>query len=75
MIDRKITNVKTILSVYMEDNLMAETFIDNNNNYGARFYKDNVWITDELYEGHSERYAEDAAENYVLGVKILHIRS
>ena len=26
MIDRKITNVKTILSVYMEDNLMAETF-------------------------------------------------
>ena len=32
-------------------------------------WKDNVYQKDELYEGHSETYAENAAENYVLGVK------
>ena len=25
--------------------------------------------TDEIYEGHNEEYAENAAENYVLGIK------
>lgn len=37
--------------------------------WGVRFYKDNMWIKDEVYKGKSESYAEDAAENYVLGIK------
>ena len=68
MIDKKIITAEKLLSTYMQDNLKAETFIDENGNYGARFYKDNVWLVDELYKGHSEQYAEDAAENWVLGV-------
>lgn len=77
MIDKKILIADKILSTYCsaEDNLRAQTFLDKNNNYGVRFFKENVWITDELYEGHSEVYAENAAENYVLGVKHLSIRS
>lgn len=75
MIDKKIITAEKLLSTYMQDNLKAETFIDENGNYGARFYKDNVWLVDELYKGHSEQYAEDAAENYVIGVKHLYIRS
>lgn len=37
--------------------------------WGVRFYKNNMWIKDEVYKGKSESYAEDAAENYVLGIK------
>jgi hypothetical protein len=37
--------------------------------WGGRFWKDQVFQTDELYSGHSESYAEDACENYVLGIK------
>ena len=37
--------------------------------WGVRFYKDNMWIKDEVYKGKSESYAEDAAENYTLGIK------
>lgn len=75
MDDRKMIQAKTILSTFLDGDLKAETFIDYNNNYGARFYRNLVWITDEIYKGHSEQYAEDAAENYVLGVKHLYIRS
>ena len=75
MIDRKIIHAEKLSSAYMQDNLRAETFVDTNGNFGARFYKDNMWPVDELYKGHSEQYAEDAAENYVIGVKHLYIRS
>lgn len=75
MIDKKIITASKILSTFMQDNLKAETFVDLNGNYGVRFYKDNMWLVDELYKGHSEQYAEDAAENYVIGVKHLYIRS
>ena len=37
--------------------------------WGVRFYKDNMWIKDEVYKNKSESYAESAAENYVLGIK------
>ena len=39
------------------------------NSWGVRFYKDKMWVKDEVYKGKSESYAEDAAENYVLGIK------
>tara|TARA_B100000900_G_scaffold115946_2_gene97586 strand:+ start:1359 stop:1589 length:231 start_codon:yes stop_codon:yes gene_type:complete len=75
MVDRKIITAEKLLSTYMQDNLKAETFVDENGNFGARFFKDNVWLADELYKGHSEQYAENAAENFVIGVKSLYIRS
>ena len=31
--------------------------------------KDNKVVKTEFYKGHSEAYAESAAENYVLGIK------
>ena len=39
------------------------------NSWGVRFYKDKMWVKDEVYKGKSESYAEDAAENYALGIK------
>jgi hypothetical protein len=37
--------------------------------FGCRFYKDDCWVKDEVYPSHSEIWAENAAENYVLGIK------
>ncbi len=55
---------------YQNGNLRAEVY-SSEKGFGCRFFKDNLWVTDEVYEGHSEQYAEDAAENYVLGIKEL----
>jgi hypothetical protein len=37
--------------------------------YGIRMYIDGESLGIEWYKGHSEQYAEDAAENYVSGIK------
>ena len=58
-------------STYQQDNLKAEVWKTTSGSYGVRFWKSQVWQKDELYRGHSEGYAEDAAENYVLGVKFI----
>mgnify|MGYP006889527957 CR=1 FL=1 len=57
------------LSTYVNGNLKAETF-KKDGHYGAMFFdKFGEKIAEELYTGHSESYAEDAAENYVFGIK------
>ncbi len=73
MKDRKIVTAEKLLSTYTDQTLglKAETFVDINGNFGTRFFKDNVWQVDEIYEGHSEEYAENAAENYVMEIKRL----
>jgi|TARA_R100000030_G_scaffold92592_1_gene78267 hypothetical protein len=37
--------------------------------WGCLFFDSGEQIKQELYKGHSEAYAESAAENYVDGVK------
>ena len=37
--------------------------------FGCRFFEDKLWIKDEVYTEKSEMCAENAAENYVLGIK------
>ena len=41
--------------------------IRENNQWGCNYYEDGKLIATEMYAGHSESYAESAAENYVLG--------
>ena len=36
---------------------------------GIRMWENQVWQKDELIPGHNELYAENAAENYVFGIK------
>ena len=36
--------------------------------YAIQFFINNVFQTTRVITGHSEQYAEDAAENFVLGV-------
>ena len=49
------------------DNRKAIIF-KNDNTYGVVMIKDSKIIEERLLKGHSERYAEDCAENFVIGV-------
>ena len=63
----------TELSTYWNEGLRADTVLKDGH-YGARFYDSHgVVIKTEFYKGHSETYAENAAENYVMGIKTLAI--
>ncbi len=59
------------LHTYVNGEKRAEVWRTQDGRFGCRFWKNNVHQTDEIYEGHSEEYAEDAAENYVFGIKTL----
>lgn len=65
-----------IISEYWSDDgkLKADVVVVDND--GLRhnmvyFYVDGQFVGSETYEGRSIHYYEDAAENYVLGVKTL----
>ena len=36
--------------------------------YNVTFFKDNIWYGTRNITGHSEQYAEDCAENFVMGI-------
>ena len=55
-------------STYIDGNLRADT-IKLDGHWGCRFYVNEEVVMTEFYKGHSESYAECAAENYVLGIK------
>lgn len=59
-----------IASQYWSDDRKRKADVGRSgDSWGVRYYQDNLWVKDELYKGHSESYAEDAAENYTLGIK------
>jgi len=62
-----------VLSNYMHETKKAETFVENGI-FGCNFYNENKHIAKELYPGHSESWAENCAENYVLGIKKIGIQ-
>jgi len=37
--------------------------------FGIRMWENKLWMKDEMMTGHTEQYAEDAADNYVFGIK------
>lgn len=61
-------NNKTVFSSYVQGDLKAET-IKINGSWGCDYYSNSEFIKTEVYKGHSELYAENAAENYVFGIK------
>tara|TARA_B100001996_G_scaffold85075_1_gene62796 strand:+ start:405 stop:602 length:198 start_codon:yes stop_codon:yes gene_type:complete len=54
---------------YLNNNRRAEVGVTRDGSFGIRMWENNVFKRDELYEGKSETWAENAAENYVFGVK------
>ena len=58
-------------STYVNGDLRADV-IKSLGDFGIRMYdKYGEVVKVEFYKGHSESYAEDAAENYVFGIKII----
>jgi len=59
------------LSEFYNGKLKAEVVRSTGENhvYGIRMYDSDCCLGLEWYEGHSEEYAESAAENYVEGIK------
>jgi len=59
---------KIVFSSYVQGDLKAET-VRMNGSWGVDYYNNSEFVKTEIYKGHSELYAENAAENYVLGIK------
>ena len=58
-----------VISTYVNEPLRADVIIKNGVFGIKMFDKYGEHIKTELYKGHSEFYAENAAENYVFGIK------
>lgn len=62
------------LSVFYSDDFDKKAIVyysDVERRFEVDFAKDGLLVATESYEGHSEQYHEDAAENYVRGIKHL----
>ena len=57
-------------STYVDGNRRADV-IKKDGDWGVKFYEDNKSIGVEWYPTKSEAWAEDCAENYVMGIKNL----
>ena len=60
-----------VISTYWGDGEYSDRRAEvckNNRGYFVQFFTDNVLIDYREVYAHSERYAEDAAENWVIGV-------
>ena len=57
-------------STYVDGNRRADV-IKKDGDWGVKFYEDNKSIGIEWYPTKSEAWAEDCAENFVMGIKVL----
>lgn len=55
-------------STFVDGDLRADV-IKLDGHWGCRLYDRGEVVKTEFYKGHSEMYAENAAENYVRGIK------
>jgi hypothetical protein len=46
----------------------AKVVIDNNGNYGVKYILNNKVLDYRFFPEHSNHYAEDVAENWVMGI-------
>jgi hypothetical protein len=61
------TTNRKVISTVMYGNLDAIIY-DEGGFFSLEFYKDEVLLESREVRGHSLRYVEDMAENYVMGV-------
>jgi hypothetical protein len=46
----------------------SQVYRTHEGNFLVRMFHKQVWVEDRVIKNHSESYAEDCAENFVLGV-------
>ena len=62
------------MSVFRSDDMDLKAIVyynADNDQYEVEYAKNGFLVTTESYDGHSLIYHEDAAENYVYGIKTL----
>lgn len=64
----KQETMMTLSEFWSDDNSKTATIILDNGTYGVEFYQDNELIEYRTFPNKSLRYAEDAAENFTLGI-------
>jgi len=58
----------TLSEFWSDDKSKTATIILDNGTYGVEFYENNELIEYRTFPNKSLRYAEDAAENFTLGI-------
>jgi len=58
----------TLNEFWSDDKSKTATIILDDNTYGVEFYENNELIEYRTFPNKSLRYAEDAAENFTLGI-------
>ena len=58
----------TLLHEYRSDNRHCEVWLDENKVFVTRHFENKLWIKDVVHYGHSELWAEDAADNWVMEI-------
>tara|TARA_Y100001937_G_C7087870_1_gene316217 strand:+ start:491 stop:673 length:183 start_codon:yes stop_codon:yes gene_type:complete len=58
----------TEYSTYVDGDRRADV-IKLDGHWGCRLWEEGELVKTEFYRGHSEMYAENAAENWVVGIK------
>tara|TARA_Y100000592_G_scaffold70564_1_gene109758 strand:+ start:662 stop:844 length:183 start_codon:yes stop_codon:yes gene_type:complete len=58
----------TEYSTYVDGDRRADV-IKLDGHWGCRLWEEGELVKTEFYKGHSEMYAENAAENWVVGIK------
>ena len=58
----------TEYSTYVDGDRGADV-IKLDGHWGCRLWEEGELVKTEFYKGHSEMYAENAAENWVVGIK------
>ena len=56
------------LHEFRNNDRWSQVYRTQEGNYLIRMFHKQVWIEDRLIKNHSESYAEDCAENFVLGI-------
>ena len=59
---------KDVLHEYRQGSRWAQVYRMNSGHYLVRMFDNQIWQEDRVIKNKSERYAEDCAENYVLGI-------
>jgi hypothetical protein len=64
----KQETMMTLSEFWSDDKSKTATIILDNGTYGVEFYENNELIEYRAFPNKSLRYAEDAAENFTLGI-------
>ena len=58
----------TPLHEFRQGDRWSQVYKTREGNYIVRMFHNQVWVEDRKITNHSESYAEDCAENFVLGI-------